>query len=238
MGIDNALIFNHNIHYTNAKELITNLERVLNKPVFNCIWDEEYIKHTPYPDAFDGFVIHTEDNKTLDDYLKENILIEVERSCKNDYVGHLYINPYVVMNSLKDVYLYRWQSTMAMCKIIREYGLKTFEEYKEDDVLNEVGIGDGAYVLKARQEILSEIIKLGSTKMITICSDYHDVYIDHIEEGWTFDDFISWGKKEFIFVEFKDLAHFDFPEKRPDCFNVMILDDFSDLNVDSNILKP
>ena len=43
------------------------------------------------------------------------------------------------------------------------------------------------------------------------------------------EQFINWGKKEFIYVKFQDLVNFDFPGKHPDYYNVFIEDDFEDL---------
>ena len=48
---------------------------------------------------------------------------------------------------------------------------------------------------------------------------------------------LSVGEKV-IFVEFKDLPYFDFPEKKPDCFNVMIVDNLRIEDIYCNELKP
>lgn len=121
-----------------------------------------------------------------------------------------------------------------MCSLIRQYGLRTFEEYEAINATRQVDVCAGPYVLREREKVPSAIKKFGSTKMLTFCDDYHDEYLDFIAENWTFDDFVSWGKKELIFVEFEDLPLFDFPQEKPDYYNVMILDNFSDLTVNNN----
>lgn len=222
MGIDNAHIFNHNIAYSNAKELFEQVEKRTGKAVFNDIYNEEDNTRTPLPEGFSGLIISTGDSMDADDYIKNNLLLEFSTINTGNDSGHFYINRYVMENSLPEAYLLRWWDTKSMCDLIRLQGLKTFEEY---DLVNDAG----TYVLRYRRQMQPYIQKMGSTAMLTFCSDYHDAYLDHIEESWTFDDFISWGKKEFIYVAFKDLPLFDFPEKKPDCYNVFIYDDFADI---------
>lgn len=222
MGIDNTHIFNHNIAYNNAKELFEQLEKRTGKVVFNDIFKKDHTKLTEVPEGFSGLIISTEDSMNVDDYIRKKKLLDFSTVNIGNDSGYLYINPFVIDNSLPEVYLLRWWDTKDMCDVIRKYGLKTFEEY---NLFN----NGGTYVLKYRKEMQSHIQKMGSTAMLTFCSDYHDTFIEHIEENWTFEDFISWGKKEFIYVEFKDLPLFDFPENKPDCYNVFIYDDFADL---------
>jgi hypothetical protein len=112
--------------------------------------------------------------------------------------------------------------------LIRLYGLMSFEEFDAENLTRQVNVMHGPYVLQKRKLMQPHIQKFGSTRMLTFCSDNHNEYMDHIAGNWTFDDFISWGKKEFIFVNFKDLPLFDLPENKPDCYNVFIYDDFSD----------
>lgn len=229
MGIDNAHIFNHNLRFSNAKELMAALEQRLGLPVVNDIYDTDGNRIKGYAEGFNGLVIKTEDGMTLDDYIEAGRMLDCCRITPEDDSGYFYINRHVVMNSLPDIYLYWWWATMQMCKLIREYGLQSFEYYKEHNITLEVDYWHGPYVLKQRQAIQTEIAKFGSSEMITLCADHHSEYIDHIDENWTFDDFVSWGKKEFIYVPFEDLAQFDFPENKPDCFNVFIHDRFLDL---------
>jgi hypothetical protein len=188
--------------------------------------DCNYIKDIP--DDFVGLNVSTINSLSLDQYIERKELIEFHNKTATGWNGTFYINPYVMENSLDDCYLYRWDDTARMCRLIRQYGLRTFEEYEGMNP-KEWGLPAGSYVLKERSKLPSAIDKFGSTQMLTFCSDYHDEYCDYIAENWTFEDFINWGKKEFIFVEFKDLPLFDFPEKKPDYYNVMILDNFQDL---------
>ena len=176
------------------------------------------------PDDFIGLVVNTDKSLTLQDYIDANELIQFENQiAENRWDGFIYINPYVMENNLPDCYLGRWNHTAEMCNLISQYGLRTFEEYKADDLHRQGGVGGGAYLLEDRKKIPSAVSKFGSKQLLTFCDDYHDEYLDYIAENWTFEDFISWGKQEFIFVEFEDLPFFDFPEKKPDYYNVMIL---------------
>jgi hypothetical protein len=228
MGIDNALILNHNMHYNNGNELMEKLRARTGLTVANAIMDNDGNYLQDIPGDFVGLLVSTDNSLTLNEYIERKELIEFQNKTAKEWSGSFYMNPYVMENSLEDCYLYRWHDTAHMCRLIRQYGLRTFEEY---EVMNpkEWGLPAGCYVLKKRSKLPSAIEKFGSTQMLTFCSDYHDEYCDHIAENWTFDDFVSWGKKEFIFVEFKDLPLFDFPEKKPDYYNVMILDKFQDL---------
>ena len=229
MGIDNANIFNHNMHYKNGKELMQKLSARIGLVVSNAIMGEDcnYIKDIP--DDFVGLNISTINSLGLDQYIERKELIEFHNKTDSEWNGTFYINPHIMENMLDDCYLYRWQDTAHMCSLIRQYGLRSFEEYEAINATRKMDVCGGPYVLKEREKVPQAINKFGSTKMLTFCSDYHDEYCDHIAENWTFDDFISWGKKEFILVEFEDLPLFDFPKKKPVYYNVMILDKFKDL---------
>lgn len=229
MGTDNAHIFNHNLKFSNAKELVASLEDRLKLAVFNDIFDGSYNPVVSSPAGFSGLLIQTELPLTLEDYVQRKGLLEFNHIGLEDSRGHFYINQQVIENSLAEVYLGRWGNTKHMCRLIRKYGLMSFEEYKAEELTMVVDVMNGPYILEDRKNIQPHIKKFGSTAMLTFCSDHHPGFIDHIEQNWSFADFISWGKKEFIYVDFKDLVHFDFPEKSPDCYNVFIYDDFSDL---------
>lgn len=229
MGIDNAHIYNHNMHYTGAKELMQKLTERTGLPVFNSIYDEEYNCVQKEPDDFVGFSVITHSSLTLQDYIDRKELLEFENTTSEGWSGYLYINPFVIKNSLDDCYLYRWNHTVHMCRLIRQYGLRTFKEYEDCRATLLTDVWHGPYVVEARRGLPSAIKRFGSTKMLTFCSDFHDEFLHFISENWTFDDFVSWGKKELIFVTFEDLPYFDFPETKPDYYNVMILDEFKDL---------
>lgn len=230
MGIDNAHIFNHNLKFTNAQELMEELEQRLGLPVVNNVYDVDGNRVKGYPEGFDGLVFNTEDGMTIQDYMDRSQLLVCNRISPQDDSGYFDINHHVLMNSLPKVYLYNWWPTMHMCKVIRQYGLQTFEEYQAKQITLEVDFWHGPYVLKQRLAIQPEIAIFGSTEMLTFCADHHSEYADHIAANWTFDDFVNWGKKEFIYVSFEDLPNFDFPENKTDCFNVFIHDRFLDLN--------
>jgi len=217
------------MHYNNGKELMQKLCERTGLVVFNSIMGKDcnYIKDIP--DDFVGLNVSTINSLSLDQYIGRKELIEFHNKASSGWNGSFYMNPYVMENSLDDCYLYRWQDTAHMCNLIRQYGLRSFEEYVAIDATRQIDVCGGPYVLKEREKIRQVIEKFGSTQMLTFCSDYHDEYCDHIAENWMFDDFVSWGKKEFIFVEFEDLPLFDFPEREPDYYNVMILDKFQDL---------
>lgn len=229
MGIDNAHIFNHNLKFTNAQELMKELEQRLGLPVVNDVYDEDGNRVKGYPEGFDGLVFNTEDGLTVQDYIEKRLLLDANRISPQDDRGFLYLNQYIIENSLPEVYLYRWWQTMHMCKVIRLYGSQTFEDYQAQQITLEVDVMNGPWVLKQRKAIQPHIATFGSTEMLTFCCDHHSEYMDHIAANWSFDDFVSWGKKEFIYVRFEDLANFDFPENKPDCYNVFIHDSFLDL---------
>jgi hypothetical protein len=229
MGLDTAHIFNHNIQYKHGAELLQQLEKRLGKPLLNVQYDSKNNYPTKLPKNFDGYIISTENNTTIEHIIETTDLLEFDAINPQKNAGHFEINPFVIMNSLTEVYMLRWWQTAEMCKLIREFGMQTKEYYEAKDIPMLVGYSSGCYMLELRKKIQPFIQQLGSTKMLSFCADHHTIYADYIAANYTFDDFVSWGKKEFIYVEFKDLHLFDFPEKKPDCYNVFIYDDFSDL---------
>lgn len=229
MSIDTAQIFNHNIQYQNGAQLLQQLQLRLGKPVLNCIYINDNELLTELPNDFDGYVIYTENNTTIDYSIEKLDLLDFNLKSSEDDRGHFYINQFVIDNSLPEVFNPRWQFTFEMCNLIKDFGLRNFEDYESEQLSNMVDYSLGYFLLKKRAEMQPNIAKFGSSKMISFCSDYHDDYLEHIANNWSFEDFVSWGKKEFIYVEFKDLHLFDFPENKPDYYNVFIYDDFSDL---------
>jgi hypothetical protein len=229
MGIDNAHILNHNMHYNNGNELMEKLRARTGLAVVNGIMDNNGNYLQDIPDDFVGLLVSTDNSLTLNEYIDRKELIEFNNKTAKEWSGSFYMNPFVMENSLEDCCLCRWNETAHMCRLIRQYGLLTFEEYEAINATKQMDVQGGPYVLKERSQLPSAIERFGSTHMLTFCSDYHNEFLDYIAENWTFDDFVSWGKKEFIFVEFKDFPSFDFPEKKPDYYNVMILDKFEDL---------
>lgn len=229
MGIDTAQIFNHNIQYQNGAELLQQLQLRLGKPVLNCIYDNDNKLLTELPNDFDGYVIYTNHNTTIDYSIEKLDLLDFDLISTQKIRGHFYINQFVIYNSLPEIFRPRWQFNFEMCNLIKDFGLRNFEDYDKEELSELIDHSFGYHLLKERIKMQPSIAKFGSSKMISFCSDYHDVYLDHIANNWSFEDFVSWGKKEFIYVEFKDLHLFDFPEKKPDYYNVFIYDDFSDL---------
>lgn len=229
MGVDTAQIFNHNIQYQNSAQLLQQLQLHLGKPVTNLIYNSACECLTKLPEDYNGYIISTENNTTIENAIEALELLDFTYKSPEDDSGYFYINPFLIENSLSQIQIPRWQFTAEMCRVIRDFGLHNFDYYEAEDVTRMVDYSNGCYLLESRKSMQTHIAKFGSTKMISFCCDYHDVYLEHIANNCSFDDFVSWGKKEFIYVEFKDLHSFDFPEKKPDYYNVFIYDDFSDL---------
>jgi hypothetical protein len=228
MGIDRSNIINHKLHYTNAATLINQLEQCFQLPVCVSSMYDDYDKTTHPPDEFDGLSIYTKNGATLDEWILKKELLEFDRVAPHDPRGFFYMNPHIMKMSLEETYMCRWYGVRDMCSTIKEYGLKKYADYNitKGLVTNAAG---GSFILQMRENAWPHIKKTGATAMLTFCDDYHSQYVDQIEEHWSFDDFISWGKKDFIFVDFKDLANFDFPETKPEMYNVMVYDSFEDL---------
>jgi len=228
MGIDRANIINHKLHYTNAATLIKQLEQCFQLPVcVSSICDDDD-KTTNPPKGFDGLSIYTENGATLDEWIDEKQLLDFSRIGSDKESGYFYINLYVMAISLDETYMGRWHNIRKMVTGIKEYGLKSFADYNmPNGIISEAT--EGLYILQMRENAWPHIKNTGATAMVTLCDDHHPEFLDHIADNWTFEDFISWGKKDFIFVDFKDLAGFDFPETMPEMYNVMVYDSFEDL---------
>ena len=195
MGVDTAQIFNHNIQYQNSAQLLQKLQIRLNKPVTNVMYNSAYECLTKLPEDYDGYICNTENSTTVEDTIKTKKLLEFNCINPQDTRGYFYINHFVIKNLLPPTEIYRWQFTAEMCRVIRDFGLHNFDYYEAEDVTRMVDYSNGCYLLESRKSMQTHIAKFGSTKMISFCCDYHDVYLEHIANNCSFDDFVSWGEK-------------------------------------------
>lgn len=235
MGIDNTHIFNHNLQFTTGRQLLDALQQRLRIPAFNTIWgtEEAFEPIIPLPPNFEGVYISTDNGLTLDDYIRQKELLDFSLITKDNDSGFFYINQHVIKNSLPETYMHRWNQTANLCQLIRDYGFRTIADYEAEGIDKLWGYDFGVGILAMRAAMLPHLHKWGSTHRLTFCDDKHPEFLDFIADNWTFEDFISWGKKELIYVDFKDLPYFDFPKHEPDYYNVMIHDDFADLLVNT-----
>lgn len=98
MGIDNALIFNHDMQYSNGNELMKKLNARTGLHVVNVIMGNNcnYIQNIP--DDFVGLMAGTDNLLNLDQYIQEKKLIEFSNKTSEKWIGSFYINPSVMAN--------------------------------------------------------------------------------------------------------------------------------------------
>jgi hypothetical protein len=153
MGLDTAYIFNHNIQYKHGAELLQQLEKRLCKPVLNVQYDSEYNCLTKLPKNFDGYIISTENNTTIEHIIETTDLLEFDAINPQNNTGDFSINPFVIKNSLAEVYMLRWWQIKDMCKLIRKFGLQTKQHYEKNEIPTMVDYSNGYYMLELRKKI-------------------------------------------------------------------------------------
>lgn len=226
MGIDPAHIINHDLYFKHTDELIKNISQRTNLPVFTEMW---YFKSgTPEveaPDDFKGWTIHSEEGQSLQQHFEEGNMLEfiLKGLTMEDF--HLYINPLAAEIRFEDFYMGRWFEVKYLADWIKDNGIPSLQDYAQTN-------SELPYMLQNRKRLYEYAKNLGTTKMITFCSDKHQEWLDYFfKNKWGIEDFINWGKEKFIYVEFKDLPYFSFPESLENYYNVFIEDDFEDLRL-------
>lgn len=217
MGIDITRICNHNLHFTNQEQFVNNLSNA-----FNCQVVPYYTNDEKLIGADGSMYLEDTDDKTVQDIIdkKDVLSLNIINSKTTNGYDYFYINPFVAEFSQDEYYVGRWHSVKHFAKELKEKGFPTkqFYETNQDD-----------YWFLNRKKYYDFIKPIGGTQSVIFCDDHHQKWLDYFADNWTIEDFIEWGKKDFIFIEFKDLVHFDFPEKKPEYYNVFILDNFEDL---------
>lgn len=223
MGIDPVHIINHKLAYKKPEEFIQKLKEATDYDTFvGRIAVSKIVEEIRPPENFVGWVTYLEDNDTLEEReLNRESLREFYLQNNTDDEINFYINPHCFDLSGEPFYMGRWFEVKYIADYIREHGIPDKNYYIREDA---------NYIFKNRKNLFEYAQQFGSTAMVTFCSDKHQEWLDvFIEENWTLEQFIAWGKKELIYVKFQDLVHFDFPDNNPDYYNVFIHDDFKDL---------
>jgi hypothetical protein len=219
MGIDLTRLANHSMYYNRADKL---LEQIEAKTGFRVnIVQEVNGKYQYTPDG-SGWVVHIEEGKTLQRQMDENDLIQFDRRNEKLEREYFYINPYVIHYYAEDFYLGRWSAVKYLADNIREEGLPSSENYDSHT---------SGWQLRNRKKYFEYCETLGTTASVIFCDDKHQEWLDHfVDEKWTFEQFVEWGKKEFVFANFNELKDFNFPPAgHKDHYNVFIYDEFKDL---------
>ncbi|MCB0508007.1 MAG: hypothetical protein R2739_02885 [Chitinophagales bacterium] len=221
MGIDAAHIINHQLTFSNAEEFIHQLKAVTGFGTFiKRIRVAKNIEEIHPPANFMGWITHLEDDEILDQKIAEDGFRSFYLNGSSKQIS-FEINPYCMELQSDEFYMGRWSSVKYMATYIRENGLPNKADYIHDDNL---------YMFKNRKNLYEYAQQFGTTEMITFCENKHQEWLDFFyDEKWSLRQFIEWAKKELVFVNFHELNQFDFPEQRPDIFNICIYDDFRDL---------
>lgn len=219
MGVDLTRLSNHSMHYFNAEELLHQIE--INTDYSVCEVKEVKGRYRYPSDGFDGWLVHVEEGKTLQQHIDGKDLIEFSRRNEKLDWESFYVSPYVLRYTREDFYLGRWTAVKHLADHIREQGLPSPEHYRSHPC---------GWQLENRKNYFDYCKKLGTTHSVVFCDDKHQEWLDYfVEETWTFQQFIEWGKNEFLFVNFRDLTQFRFPTAKDDYYNIFIYDDFEDL---------
>jgi hypothetical protein len=219
MGIDLTRLANHAMYYTDAVEMVQKIEAKTGYPVWvslaeNGSWPEP-------PPTFKGWRHYVDEGKTLQQQLNEHDLITFVRTNEKGEEEDFELSPYLIDFYSEDFYFGRWFQVQHFADEIREHGLPSPGNYH---------LHPAEWQLQQRKNYFDYCMKLGSTASVIFCDDLHQEWLEYCyEDLWTLDQFVEWGKKEFIFVRFADLVSFDFPKSKPDYYNVFIYDDFQDL---------
>ena len=221
MGIDLTRLANHVMSYRNADELVTQIERTTGYPV--AIVKEVDGKYQYPPDGFGGWFVHVEEGKTLQKLMDEKDLIEFSRRNKKLQWESFYINPFVIRYYAEEFYLGRWSAVKYLADNIRQEGMPLPHQYNAHS---------SGWQFQNRRNYFDYCKTLGASASVIFCDDKHQEWLDYfVDEAWTFEQFVEWGKKEFIFINFQELTQFKFPSDPNDYYRVFIYDDFGDLRL-------
>lgn len=217
MGIDLTRLGNHSLIYTNAEEMLQQLTAKTGLPV-RIIPEKDWGKGL---DDYTGWVIHTEDEKTVQQLLDEKDLITIVGRPYEPGQVDLHLNPFVHDYYSDAFYIGRWHQMKYLADSIREHGLPLPKDYSTHSA---------TWQLQQRKNYYEACQPLGTTASVIFCGDVHEDWLDYFtDEAYTLEQFVEWGKRDFIFVSFQDLERFTFPSRQLDYYNVFIYDDFEDL---------
>ena len=223
MGIDPVHIINHKLAYKKPEEFISKLKVATGFDIFiGRIAVTENVEEIRPPENFTGWVTYLEDNETLEEReLNNESLKEYFLHNNTDDNIDFYVNPYCFELNGEPFYMGRWFQVKYMADFIKEHGIPDKKYYENENA---------DFIFRNRKNLFEYAQQFGTTAMVTFCYDKHQEWLDlFIGEKWTIEQFVAWGKKELIYVEFQDLIHFNFPENNPEHYNVFIYDDFRDL---------
>jgi len=197
------------------------------KPVFvkknnNYIDKSSNNEKIGYTISEDGSV-HIKLTPGLDEVMTETLLVKERTSDKNSYINKDLLR----LGTNKD-YMDSWESVEQMCRWVKLYGMSMPEDVKDERYVP-ANCYNGAHVLEYRKHLYQYLRELGVSEIITFCNEMNPSWKTYRSKGWEMADFIEWGKKELIYVNFSGLATFEFPKEEPDYYRVFIYDDFADL---------
>ena len=226
MNTDNTHLIKHNLTYKTASELVNEIESKWHYPVFIEINTSD--RFVEAPKDFEGYILEVNDRDGLQEAIDNKDLISGHlKTSEGKKYNNIYINQHVTDYGADEMYMGKWNQTAQMCNWIRKFGMEIPENISNENIPWEYH--SGPLLLQWRKVCYQYIQRFGASEMITFCCNKNREWFGHMGKGWTMEDFIAWGKKELIYVEFKDLANFVFPKLEPDYYRVFIYDDFSDL---------
>lgn len=223
MGIDPAHIINHDMYFEHTDDFIKQIEQRTGLPVFTekYFFDNASLDVNAHDD-FKGWTTHTERGLDLQQFFETGEMLEFRKKglTANEY--YMYVNPYLLEITNDEFYMGRWSTVKYLADWIRNNGIPS-PEYYEDKT------EQALWVLRNRRNLFRHAQTFGTTKMITFCNDKHQDWLNYFfDNKWSMEQFIEWGKKEFIYVKFNELHTFTFPDENG-YYDVFIEDDFEDL---------
>jgi|GEM_PF-3671132 len=181
------------------------------------------------PDEQLGYLLEIDGSMHFEaiDNVKE-LLTDTLKIGENSSPKNVFINRGLLSLGLDKRYMETWDSVAHMCKWVKRYGMSmpdtvTNLKYLPADCYN------GPFVLEYRKQCYQQLQSFDAEKLITFCDQKNPTWASYRAKGWQIEDFINWAKKELIYVQFKDLPTFNFPQSNRDYYRVFIEDDFADL---------
>ena len=226
MNIDNTHLIKHNLRYKTADELVEQITTKWNYPVFIEINTSD--RFVEAPKNFEGYILEVNDRDSLQEAMDNKDLISGHfKTLSGKKCNNIYINEHLTEYDADEMYLGKWNQTAQMCNWIRKFGMHIPETLAIEKLSWEYH--SGPLLLQWRKVCYQYIKRFGAKEMITFCCNKNLEWYNHMGNGWTMEDFVSWAKKEMIYVDFSDLTNFVFPTQEPDYYKVFIYDDFLDL---------
>jgi len=218
MGIDPTHLINHDLQFTQLGDFVNLFAKRTNMQVKLTQWDQPPVSN------YCGWDLCYEDYPSLEAYYQTGPLNEIYLRgflYRDDLSMNIHPNTCEVHHN--DFYMGRWFQVKYLADWIKGNGIPPPEAYAKES-------SDVCWILQNRKRLFEYGQWFGIKHMVIFCDDKHQEWLNYFcDDHWSIEQFVEWGKTELLFVKFQDLVNFNFPDDKPDYYNVFIYDDFEDL---------